>query len=251
MSENYRKAVRDARRLARTHSNGILSTLSADMGGWPFGSVAPYILDFEGNPILLLSDLAQHSRNIKQDERVSLIAWEDEKSDIQQSGRVTLLGRAVITEHSESLRDRYLRYLPQAQEYFAIHDFRFYKVAVERVRFIGGFGDIHWIRGEDYRLAADAFDAGLVGAESGAVVHMNADHKDALVRYCRAHGVDEPEPRLVGLDPEGFDVATRKGRLRIDFDAPVRDAQGLREAFVRMSRASSARGDDLPGAVSS
>ncbi len=250
MSENYRKAVRDARRLARTHSSGILSTLSAEMGGWPFGSVAPYILDFEGNPILLLSDLAQHSHNIKQDERVSLIAWENEKSDIQQSGRVTLLGRAVITEQNESLRDRYLRYLPQAQEYFAIHDFRFYKVAVERVRFIGGFGDIHWIRGEDYRLAADAFDAGLVAAESGAVVHMNADHKDALVRYCRAQGVDEPEPRLVGLDPLGFDVATRQGRLRIDFDAPVHDTQGLREAFVRMSRALSAGGGDLPGAVS-
>ena len=247
---NYQKAVRDARRLMRTHSNGILSTLSAEMDGWPFGSVAPYILDFEGHPILLLSDLAQHSRNIQRDGRVSLLAWEDENDDIQRSGRVTILGRAAVIEGDEALRDRYLRYLPQAQEYFAIHDFRFYRVLVERVRFIGGFGDIHWIRGEDYRLRPDSFDAGLVAAESGAVVHMNADHKEALVRYCRMRGVDEPQPRLVGLDPEGFDVATRKGRLRIDFDEPVRDTKDLREAFVRLSQASAAGGDDLPGAIS-
>ncbi len=250
MSENYRKAVRDARRLARTHSNGILSTLSADMDGWPFGSVAPYILDFEGHPILLLSDLAQHSRNIQRDSRVSLLAWEDEKSDIQQSGRATLMGRATVIEGDATLRDRYLRYLPQAQEYFAIHDFRFYKLSVERVRFIGGFGDIHWIRGEDYCLSRESFDAELVAAESGAVVHMNADHKDALIRYCRALGVDESEPRLVGIDPEGFDIATRGGRLRIDFDVPVRDAKGLREAFVRMARTSGAGRDDLPSTVS-
>ena len=249
MSENYRKAVRDARRLARTHSNGVLSTLSADMDGWPFGSVAPYILDFEGNPILLLSDLAQHSRNIQRDGRVSLLAWEDEKSDIQQSGRATFMGRATMIEGDEALRDRYLRYLPQAQEYFAIHDFRFYQVSVERVRFIGGFGDIHWIRGEDYRLPRASFDAELVASESGAVIHMNADHREALVRYCRIMGVDEPEPRLIGIDPEGFDVATRNGRLRIDFDAPVRDAKGLREAFVRMARTSGAGRDDLPSPV--
>ena len=249
MSENYRKAVRDARRLARTHSNGILSTLSADMDGWPFGSVAPYILDFEGNPILLLSDLAQHSRNIQRDGRVSLLAWEDEKSDIQQSGRATFMGRATMIEGDEALRDRYLRYLPQAQEYFVIHDFRFYQVFVERVRFIGGFGDIHWIRGEDYRLPRASFDADLVASESGAVIHMNADHRDALIRTCRVMGVEEPEPRLIGIDPEGFDVATRSGRLRIDFDAPVRDAKGLREAFVRMARTSGAGRDDLPSPV--
>ncbi len=235
MSDHYQQAIRGARRLMRTHSNGILSTLSADMDGWPFGSVAPYILDFAGHPILLLSDLAQHSRNIGRDGRVSLLAWEDEKDDIQQSGRVTILGRAAMIEGTDALRDRYLRYLPQAQEYFAIHDFRFYRVSVERVRYIGGFGDIHWIRAEDYCLPGDSFDAQWAAAERGAVIHMNADHKDALVRYCRARGVEEPEPRLVGIDPEGFDVATRNGRLRIDFEAPVRDPAGLREAFVHLA----------------
>ncbi len=246
---NYQKAVHDARRLMRTHTNAVLSTLSVEMEGWPFGSVAPYILDFEGRPILLLSDLAQHSRNIQRDGRVSLLVWENEKSDIQQAGRVTILGQASRIDGDDALRDRYLRYLPQAVDYFAIHDFRFYRLSVERVRFIGGFGDIHWIRGGDYQIDPATFEPALVAAESGAVAHMNGDHKDALIRYCATRGVDEPEPRLLGIDSEGFDIATRAGRLRIDFDTPVRDPQGLREAFVRLSRSSGPAGEHLPGPV--
>ncbi len=243
---DYQKAVKDARELARSHENGVLSTLSGEMGGWPFGSVAPYILDHEGNAILLLSDLAQHSRNIKKDDRVSLLAWEQEKGDIQQAGRITLLGRAREVEGTDTLRDRYLRYLPQAQQYFAIHDFRFYQILVERVRFIGGFGDIHWIRGEDYRLSPESFDPSFAEAERGAVLHMNADHRDALVQYCRALGIEETEPRLLGIDPEGCDVQTRVRRLRIRFESAVRDVPGLRAAFIRLSQNLRASGDELP-----
>lgn len=243
---DYQKAVHDARRLMRAHTNGLLSTLSVDMPGWPFGSVAPYVLDYSAQPILLLSDLAQHTHNMHADNRVSLLAWEQEKDDIQQAGRVTLLGRAAEISMDEPLRDRYLRYLPQAQQYFAVHDFRFYRLAVERVRFIGGFGDIHWIRGEDYVLAADSYAPSLAEAEAGAVSHMNTDHRDALIRYCRAYGADDPEPRLIGIDPEGFDVMTRTGRLRIGFSSVVRNPSDLRAAFVALSQ-SLVGSNDMPG----
>ncbi len=243
---DYQKAVKDARELARSHENGVLSTLSSEMDGWPFGSVAPYILDYEGNPVLLLSGLAQHTRNIKKDDRVSLLAWEQEKGDIQQAGRITLLGRAQEVEGTDTLRDRYLRYIPQAQQYFAIHDFRFYRLAVERVRFIGGFGDIHWVRGEDYRLNPESFDPSFAEAERGAVLHMNADHRDALIQYCRALGVEETEPRLLGIDPEGCDIQTRARRLRVRFESAARDAPSLRAAFIRLSQSLRASGDELP-----
>ncbi|HUW99134.1 MAG TPA: DUF2470 domain-containing protein [Acidiferrobacter sp.] len=245
MTDKQKTADR-ARWLVRSHPNAILSTLSAEMDGWPFGSVAPYMLDHEGCPILFLSDLAQHSRNIHKDDRASLIVWEDGKEDIQQAGRVTLLGRASRMENTDALRDRYLRYLPQAEQYIAIHDFHFYRLFVDRVRFIGGFGDVHWISGERYRIDPKSFDATLGEAEGSAVTHMNTGHQEALIRYCRAQGVEEPEPRLLGIDPEGFDIQTRGRRLRIAFDAPVRDAKGMREAFVRLSE-SLAASDKLPG----
>lgn len=246
---NYEKAVKDVRRLVRSRANAVLSTVSSEMDGWPFGSVAPYVLDHQGHPVLLLSDLAQHTRNIQKDPRMSLLVWEDDQTDIQAAARATVMGRATEIEGTETLRDRYLRYLPQAQPYFAVHDFRFYRLSVERVRFIGGFGDIHWVRGEDYLLAADAYGPGFIEAETGAVIHMNGDHRDALVQYCRAQGVEETEPRLLGIDPEGFDVQARLRRVRVDFDAPVCDASGLREAFIRLSRSLGAGGDNkLPGA---
>lgn len=244
----YPKAVRDARYLVRSQVNALLSTLSVEMAGWPFGSVTPYILDFTGQPILLLSDLAQHTRNLLADNRVSLLVWEQQKDDIQQAGRATLLGRIHEIAADDGLRDRYLRYLPQAQQYFGVHDFRFYRLAVERVRYIGGFGDIHWIKGEDFVLSSTDFEPTLIEAETGAVIHMNSDHKEALVRYCRAAGVEEIEPRLLGIDSDGFDVQTRLRRLRIEFITPVRVPTDWRTAFIALSKGLNGHGTDLPSA---
>ncbi|MHB1514856.1 MAG: HugZ family pyridoxamine 5'-phosphate oxidase [Acidiferrobacteraceae bacterium] len=230
----YREAVQEARELARSHLNGLLSTLSAEMGGWPFGSVAPYVLDYAGDALLLLSDLAQHSHNLKRDDRMSLLVWDDSGTDIQQGGRVTLLGRACVVEGDAAMRTRYRRYVPKADDYFRIHDFRFYRLQVERVRYIGGFGNIHWIRGEDYRYSGDA--AALWDAEESAVQHMNQDHVEALSLYCRSAGIEDPAPRLLGIDPEGFDVEAAGRRLRLRFSAPVHDAASLRAEFTRTVR---------------
>lgn len=245
---NYREAVRSARRLARTQGDALLSTLSAEMDGWPFGSVAPYVLDHQGAPVLLLSDLAQHSRNLARDDRISLLTWDREQPDIQQGGRITLLGRVHVTTPDAALRARYLRYLPQSEQYFSVHDFRFYRLDVERVRFIGGFGEIHWIRGADYLLDASLCDPALAEAEAGAVVHMNEDHAPALRALCLAQGVEESDPRLLGIDPEGCDIRTRAGRVRVDFPEPVTTAAALRPTFVRLTQALGGRGQDLPGA---
>ncbi|MHB1952069.1 MAG: pyridoxamine 5'-phosphate oxidase family protein, partial [Acidiferrobacteraceae bacterium] len=87
----YQEAVLEARELVRSRLNGLLSTLSAEMEGWPFGSVAPYVVEHSGDVILFLSDLAQHSRNIARDSRMSVLVWDESAPDIQQGGRVTLL----------------------------------------------------------------------------------------------------------------------------------------------------------------
>ena len=225
----YQEALKETRELVRRQGNAVLSTLSVDMAGWPFGSVAPYVLDHAGNPILLLSDLAQHTHNLRRDDRASLIVFEPQQVHIEEGARATLLGRVTVMENDEVIRDRYLRYLPQAAQYLAIHDFRFYRLAVDRVRYIGGFGKIHWLQGRDYRLSIDEEEFSL--AEAAAVAHMNGDHGDALVRYCQMLGASEPQPVLLGVDPEGFDIQTRAGRLRMRFHEPVTSPSGWRDAF--------------------
>lgn len=225
-----------ARHMLRRQQNSVLCTLSAEMDGWPFASIAPYVLDHAGEPWFLLSDIAQHSRNIQRDARISVLVREQEQADdIQALGRATLMGRMQVLEPSAAMRARFLRYQPQSLQYFQTHDFRFYHLQVERLRWIGGFGDIHWVAGADYRLAMEA--QALVEAEESAVAHMNADHIDAMCRYARhTHALDISQPMMLGADPEGFDIDSEKGRLRFDFLTPVDGPQALRQAMVALGQ---------------
>jgi putative heme iron utilization protein len=134
--------ARAARRLLYHQSMGVLSTHSVDVEGYPFGSIAPYALDYEGQPAMLISEIAQHTRNIKRDRRVSLTVFDQCADDPQASGRLTWIGDAEPISMSETeVRRRYLRYFPSAESYFDTHDFTFYRIRLRRARFIGGFGE--------------------------------------------------------------------------------------------------------------
>ncbi|MDE1977700.1 MAG: DUF2470 domain-containing protein [Betaproteobacteria bacterium] len=223
----------EARLFVRNHQNGVLSTLSKRLDGFPFGSVSPYVLDHEGHPVILISTLAEHTKNIDADPRVSLIVHPCAE-DMQAAGRVTLVGRAERLPDKAGFGARYLRYLPQAESYFAMHDFHFYRLRVEDVRFIGGFGKIHWIRPERY--APPAAPA-LAAAEEGILAHMNADHAHNLREYCRhVHGVEVLDAAMVGIDCDGFDVRADGHVLRVNFPEPVLDAEAARAALVELAK---------------
>lgn len=224
-----------ARTLLRSRLNGALSTLSVEMGGWPFGSLTPYVLDHRGTPHVLISRLAEHTRNLLADARVSLMARAVSRGgDAQAVGRVTVLARAEPTTVSEPFRRRFIRYLPEAQRYLDMGDFAFYRLNVERVRYIGGFGAIHWIGKQAFVLDMDT--ARLEEAETGAVAHMNADHVEAMRHYClTVHGRECASPRMLGIDPEGFDLDTGHGRLRFQFPRRVADPGELRRVLVAMA----------------
>jgi len=150
---------------ARAHAEGgragTLGTISADpaTGGYPFGSVVPYALDDAGGPIVRIADIAQHTRNLKADPRASLLVRpEPTAGDPQATWRVTLLGRMeALQEGSADLdaaRDRYRSRFPDVPaEDDGSHGVRYWRMEVVRVRFIGGFGSIHWIEPDDYRRA--------------------------------------------------------------------------------------------------
>jgi putative heme iron utilization protein len=223
----------EARLFVRNHQNGVLSTLSKRLDGFPFGSVSPYVLDHEGHPVILISTLAEHTKNIDADPRVSLIVHPCAE-DMQAAGRVTLVARAEPLPDKAAFGARYLRYLPQAEGYFAMHDFHFYRLRVEDVRFIGGFGKIHWIRPERY--APPAAPA-LAAAEEGILAHMNADHAHNLREYCRhVHGAEVLDAAMVGIDCDGFDVRADTHVLRFNFPEPVLDAEAARAALVELAK---------------
>jgi putative heme iron utilization protein len=227
----------EARQLLRQQRHGVLSTLSKKLEGYPFGSVTPFVLDHQARPVILISTLAEHTKNIEADPRVSLLAH-DASTDIQANARVTVVGNCARMEDQTGIRARYLRYFPGAADYFATHDFFFYRIEPAHIRFIGGFGAIHWIEISRFFTLENQ----LATQEEAIIAHMNADHQHNLTAYCRhVHGVDTSSAHMIGIDTDGFDVRTNsEQQLRFDFSEPVLDAQSARSALVAMAEASRA-----------
>jgi putative heme iron utilization protein len=139
--------IRALRDLLAAERAGVLATLSARRDGWPFASITPYALTSSGEPILLLSDLAEHTKNIRADPRASLFVQDSAARDDPQAGaRLTLLGRIDATDDDDA-RQRYLQRQESATELVKMADFRVYVLRITEARFISGFGDMGWIDG--------------------------------------------------------------------------------------------------------
>jgi len=223
----------EARLMLRAHRYGVLSTLSKKFDGYPFGSITPYLVDHDGSLLILISTLAEHTKNILQNPRVSLITHNQLDAHIQTQGRVTVVGNAELEPDREKAGRRYLQYFPEAQSYFSMHDFSFYRIRPVAIRYIGGFGRIHWVDMENY--TAQPYP--LIEQESGVIEHMNSDHRETMRNYCQHyHQYTAQEVSMLGIDQDGFDVRADDRMLRFDFEQPVADAQQARSALVEMAR---------------
>jgi putative heme iron utilization protein len=211
-------------------SFGVLSTLSIDVPGYPFGSVTPYCADDYCRPIVYISYIAQHTKNILAAPRVSLTVVERnmDSDDVQAQGRVTCIADArPVAENESAVRERYFRYFPSARQYEQTHDFGFFRLELVRVRFIGGFGQIYWVEPDEF-MTKNPFSP---QQESQVIGHMNQDHADALRHY--AHGVPSV---MIGIDAEGLDLRTARKKLRVEFESPVGDMDQARQTLIAMAR---------------
>lgn len=223
----------EARQMLRAHRYGALCTLSKKFDGFPFGSITPYLVDHDGSLIILISGLAEHTRNILHDPRVSLITHNQRDAQIQTQGRVTVVGNASVISNRDETGTRYLRYFPEAEGYLQMHDFAFFRIRPVAIRYIGGFGNIHWVNMAQYLLTPYL----LIEQEADVVAHMNTDHRDTLRHYCKHfHQREVLDVEMLGIDCDGFDMRADDEVLRIDFAAPVLDAQQARGALVEMAR---------------
>jgi len=233
----------EARKFLRSTRSGILSTHSARAEGYPFGSVAPFVLDHDCQPIILISNIAEHTKNILANPKVSLLVFAGAE-DLQANARLTLLGEAVKTfkDADADLRTRYLRYLPQAAGYFDMHDFSFYRIHIHQARYIGGFGKMSWLAGSDLLSNTTTAESTLAKQETAIIEHMNADHADNLRSYCKHfHHIEATHATMLGIDCDGFDVNASVDDtstvIRFDFEQQVYDAQSARSALVAMAKA--------------
>jgi putative heme iron utilization protein len=137
----------DARRLLRKVKDGVLATLSQKHRGYPFNSLVPYALSRSGEPVFLLSGLAQHSKNLKADPHACLFVQEGGSEDPQTVGRVAVLGKVAPVPPAEEAdaRSRYLAAHPNAEMYFSLGDFVLYQLVMDEVHLVGGFARAGWV----------------------------------------------------------------------------------------------------------
>lgn len=236
--------ARAARDLVRGLDRAALASLlpadgSGDSAAWPYASLVLVAVDHDLSPILLLSDLAEHSKAIAGDGRVSLLFDGTQGLDQPLTGpRVTLVGRASRTG-DQHLRRRFLARHPEAAMYAGFKDFAFYRVAVERAHLVAGFGKIRWLSAVE--LLGETVADGLAAAEPGIVEHMNEDHADAVQLYAgELLGLAGEGWRMTGIDAEGVDLR-RGGQVgRLAFDVPLTaaaQARGVLVDLVKRARA--------------
>jgi putative heme iron utilization protein len=243
--------------MLRRASRGVLATIAHDhkqlSNGWSCASMVVPACDLDGSPILLISDLADHTRHIKADSRVSLLVTEADliRSDntdaaIQtDTARLTVFGhayRVTNTDDVNRVRQRYLQTHPEAGQYASFGDFAFYRIDIEAVYWVGGFGKQRRLAGDKF-IPADI--TALMAAHDGIVAHMNADHIDALCDIVGHFTTADPQAgwRMQSIDCDGMVLVTSSSDiapLRIDFPTPTETPAEARNILVEMCKISRA-----------
>ncbi|MCC9621526.1 DUF2470 domain-containing protein [Thalassospira sp. MA62] len=241
------------RQMVRTAPHAVLATLASDHkqvgDGWPVASMVLPTCDIDGTPLLLISDLADHTRNILADNRVSLLVHPDDRSNTDpkietDTARLTIFGRAHLLARGDNDHDRvmrrYLAHQPDAATYAGFADFNIYRINVDAVYWVGGFG-------KQRRLSGDKFIApdcqALIDGHDGIITHMNADHLDAISdivdHYSNADGNDGWH--MQAIDCDGMDLISTGAEsrtLRIEFDRTIENPTDARNILVEMCKKS-------------
>jgi hypothetical protein len=199
-------------------ATGTLATHARDPQGFPYPTLLPFAPDARHRPVILVSRLAEHTRNLEADPRAGFLVAHAPDGDVLEGPRETLLGRfePVDDEQAPEIARRYLRYHPNAQRYLALGDFTFWAMRVERLRYIGGFGAMGW---QD-------------GADLDPLAPLPAGEEEALLQFFDNHPLRIRRPALLGVDRYGADLMRDGVRLRCTFDAPKSGDDALRAALA-------------------
>ena len=223
-----------AKKLLREARSGALATLMAGSEarapGDPYCSLVNVATAADGSPLLLLSRLAVHTKNLLADPRVSLMLDERRAGDPLQGARVMLMATAGATDDAAARR-RYLERHPEAQMFAGFADFSFYRLALGGAHLVAGFGRIVDLAPADVLTDLAAAQA-LVDAEAEIIAHMNDDHGDAVRLYAtKLLGASDGPWRCVGCDPEGLELQLDRTALRLTFPEPIRAPGVLRRVL--------------------
>tara|TARA_B100000214_G_C23974182_1_gene631833 strand:+ start:539 stop:1363 length:825 start_codon:yes stop_codon:yes gene_type:complete len=231
--------------LATMKGTATLCTISAKNEGYPYGSFVTYVI-YNGNPIFLISGLAEHTKNLINSSKASLLVAEGGDENPLALGRVTLVGDCTKLPEEEraDAKTKFISKHPGAAHYVDFGDFHFYVLEVEEIRYIGGFGRMSWI---DRSAWLSALPDPLAPHANDIIAHMNEDHEDAMIICCKelSKATDTSEAVMTGIDRYGFEMSamTEQGprpiRLAFENEATTPDEARIEiVALVKQARKS-------------
>ena len=195
---------------------GTLATHARQPQGYPYPSVLPFAPDAKHRPTILVSRLAEHTRNLQADSRSGFLIVHAPDGDVLNGQRATLLGSFEPVESTPQVTQRYLRYHPDAERYLALGDFTFWVLSLERMRYIGGFGAMGWLDAE----------------ELDPLEPLSFEEETALTEFFDRHPRRGAGLDLAGIDRYGADLKIGGHRTRFMFDAPRLDSTSLHQALA-------------------
>lgn len=230
-SQMSSKAAATVMRLLHEARFASLATL--EPGGAPYVSLVAVAPDESGAPVLLLSDLARHTRNLKHDARVSLLLADSAEGDPMNAPRASLIGRAEGVSDPDA-RARFLERHGEAAAYADFTDFGFYRLVSEEAHLVEGFGRIATVRGSAIVTDWNGAEQ-LRAAQRGIVEHMNEDHADAIDLYARKLlGAEGDGWRMISIDPLGCDLMRGGFVRRLYFSQRILNSAAAREVLVSL-----------------
>jgi len=222
-----------AKKVVREGRSGALATIMTRSGD-PYCSLVNVATGADGAPLLLMSSMALHTKNILADPRASLMLDERKDGDPLQGARIMLMGTLAATNDAAA-RTAYLRRHPEAEMYAGFADFSFYRMALKGAHLVAGFGRIVDLVTAD--IVTNLTDAEpLLAAEAEAIDHMNADHAETCRLYAtKLLGAPDGDWRCVGIDPEGIELQQGRTALRLFFPQRVTGPGPLRAVLKELA----------------
>lgn len=233
--KNKQIIIDEARQLLRSQELAVLSTHSSAMKGYPFSSVTTYITTIHGEPVFYISDIAQHTKNINENPKMSLIVYTGSDQDANEGARLTIVGEAekIIDKEEEKISQRFYRLFPESEKYKNAHGFNFYRLKCHRARYIGGFGEIFWIKKDDWLIQEPEWS----DSENDMIEHMNEDHEDAMQLIVKDRlNIDAKSVTMLAINPDGFFVQADEHKpFFINFNEQAIDNDSIRKQLVEMT----------------
>lgn len=228
MTSDQDPRFESARQLWAGRFQAVLATHSLAEPGYPFTSVAPYCLDAQGNALLLLSHLAQHTKNLGVNPRCALSVSEATEGDVQQSLRLSCPADCEPVDQADrASHGRWFRYYPASRPYYEQLNFRLYRLRPRRFHINGGFAAARWLGNERILRRGFEEDLEIHALSALRTFPVFAEGPPAGSESDRAPTKGASPLRIAGVDPWGADLVQGERLRRVYLPGPIATPEDL------------------------